>query len=64
MKKEYISPIADMVLMETDQMIATSILGSDPGNNFNVEFSKDDYEGEAASRRNAWADESFDSEEF
>lgn len=59
MKKEYISPIADVMFIETKQMIAASTLESNPtGNTVSVDFTDEEYDGEGASRRrNVWDEE-------
>lgn len=58
MKKEYISPRADMMIIESRQMIATSTLDSNPSSNVNVNLTEEEYNGEGASRRRSvWSEE-------
>ncbi|MCR4958211.1 MAG: hypothetical protein K6B13_06355 [Prevotella sp.] len=59
MKKTYISPKASIILIEAQLMSAGSTLSSNPGENENVQFTEQEYNGEGASRQsfNVWGEE-------
>lgn len=64
MKKEYISPLTSLFLIETQQMIAASTLVKDQDNQ-TVKPTDEEYEGEFGSRRhNVWDDEEEEDEQY
>ena len=65
MKKEYISPLTSLFLMETQQMIAASKLDNTTTGDQNVKPTDEEYNGEFGSRRhNVWDDEEEEDEQY
>ena len=64
MKKVYILPMTDVTSMDAELMAVASVLDSNPGDTVSVGFTEEEngYNGEAASRRTIWDDETVDEE--
>ena len=63
MKKDYISPIAEVIFVHTENMMAATKLNGQEGNStVGVDFTEGEYDGEGASRRrrSQWDDEDDD----
>ena len=64
MKKEYISPLTSLFLIETQQMIAASKLDKDQDNQ-TIKPTEETHDGEFGSRRyNVWDDEEEQKENY